>query len=258
MRGRWLAVIYVVLGVGLAAVLNTPPRSAVGRDLLLFGVPLLVVIAALIVLGAGLWRGTGRQERRAWPRLLLLAGAVMACDLAPIGIGYAVGWVTFTWGDQRLEAAKLWLPLWLPLCIAVGIWGWELGLRHGLYRAWSAKGAPARAAAASVAAGLALALVFIIPGLAVPDPVFTGAALATVGAREVVFLLFYRGAGLLAAGALRGFLVFVDAFAINDWYSAYFPTANYVSSEPLFYLLRAGGPLAAVAIAAWGLSGRAA
>jgi hypothetical protein len=257
MRARWLAAAYLVLGIGLAAVLTAPPRGAWGRDLLLFGVPVLVSGAAFALLGSGL-RRTDRPPGRSWPRLVAIGGAALLCDLAPIGIGYALGWVTFTWGDQRLEATKLWLPLWLPLCVAAGIWGWELGLRRGLYRAWVARGSAWVAGGVSALAGLALALVFILPGFEVPDPAFASAALATVGAREVLFVLFYRASGLLAAGFLRGFLVFVDAFVINDWYSAFFPMANYVSSEPLFYLLRASGPLAGVAIAAWGLSGRAA
>jgi hypothetical protein len=258
-RARLLAIVYVVLGAALAAALGEAPKGALGRYLLVFGLPALVAFLALAVLGAGAWRRRpDRPSRPGWARLLVLAGMVVACDLAPIGLGYLLGWVTFTYGDQRLEATKFWLPIWLPVCLAAGIWGWELGLHQGLYRAWAARGRAWVAGGVSVLAGLALALAFVLPGLTIPDPAFAAAALATAGAREVVFLLFYRASGLLVAGLLRGLLLFVDAFVINDWFGAFFPMANYVSSDPIFYLLRAGGPLVGVAVVAWALAPRVA
>jgi len=100
-----------------------------------------------------------------------------------------------------------------------------------------------------VLAGLALALPPILPVGEIRDLPFVAAALTAVLCREVSFaLVFSRGGGLLVAGLYRGALWFVEAFVINDWYSLYFPSANYVAGDPLFYAARAVAALLGLAV----------
>ncbi|MBP9147079.1 MAG: hypothetical protein KBF21_18745 [Thermoanaerobaculia bacterium] len=181
-----------------------------------------------------------------WSRLLLWIGVAIAVDLAPIGIAYQLGWLTLTYGDQQLAATRAATALWaLPLLVLLAVRFYERTLRGRLYQeALESWGAPA-AWTLSLLCGTALALPAIAPGLSISEPAFVAAALVTALAREIGSTVLYRASGLLAAGIFRGTLLFVDFYLIADWLAPVFPSANYVTSGDVFYLLRAASPLVA-------------
>ena len=181
-----------------------------------------------------------------WTRLLLWIGVAVAVDLAPIGIGHRLGWVTFTYGDQQLAASRATTALWaLPLLIVLAIRFYERTLRGQLYRGAEESWGRRAAWTLTLLCGTALALPTIAPGFAWSSPAFVAAALVTALAREIGCTVLYRASGLAAAGLLRGVFTFVDFFLIADWLAPVFPSANYVTSGESFYLLRAASPLVA-------------
>jgi len=191
------------------------------------------------------------------PRLLVWIGVAMAVDLAPIGIGYRLGWLTFTYGDQQLAASRGVTALWaLPLLVLVSIRFYERTLRGQLFRVAEESWGTRAAWALALLCGTALALPTIAPGFSWSEPDFVAAALTTAFAREVGCTMLYRASGLVAAGLYRGTLAFVDFFLVADWLAPVFPSANYVTSIDSFYLLRAASPLVAALLLARALRGR--
>lgn len=250
-RVRLLALAIVALALAATAAAGATPPAA------RWAMRLALVVALPLAAGAlaGLWlprssrrMGTSAKVRGTARYHAVLVLALLA-DLAPIGIGYLLGWTTFTYGDQALEARKLVvLPLALPFAIAAATLGSEWALRARLWEVGSRAGRPREAAYLSMLGGVALALPAVVPGFVVADRRFVVSALAVALAREAASLALFRSGGLLVAGAYRGTLAALEGFALADWYSYYFPMANYVSSVPAFYALRLAGPVAAVAL----------
>ena len=236
-----------VVGAGVAPpALGWPARLAV-----VFALPFAASVVASLLLPRSP-RRLGQSVRvRGTARFHLVLLAAVLLDLGAIGAGYAFGWTTFTFGDQTLEAWKrLAVPLALPFTIMVATMGSEWALHGRLWTVGARQGERGETTFWALAAGVALASPAIVPGFRVADLGFVAAALVTALAREATALRLFRAGGLFPAGSYRGTLLAVDAFGVSDWYGFYFPIANYVSSEPAFYLLRAAGPLVALAFVA--------
>jgi hypothetical protein len=243
------------VGVGLAL-----PRTAalVGdadtyRHVVLWGVPAAALVLS-ILLRPRLFRPEGDGPGPLPRRLVLLAVAVLAfaADQSFLGVSSWTGWATFTFSDREMGQGHLALTAaWaLPLCLILGIWGWERALRGAVYTGWRPVLPRATAIAVSALAGLALALPQILPG-EVRDPAFVGASVVTVLCREVsLALLFTRGGGLLVAGLYRGLLTFLEAFVVHDWNSLYFPAYSYVTSGVPFYAVRAASAVLGLIVVA--------
>jgi len=252
-RLRALAFVLLCLVLAAAAIDwgGEGGRTAAYRQVITWGLALDVALLARLLLGKlppGSWRW--RSDAAA---VVPWSVGWLSLDLGTIGAGYLLGWATFTYGDQTLEAGKLWLPLWaLPLAVGAGLLA-ERGLRAGLWRTLAAGGAPVWAGLLSAAAGMTLAMPAVVPRWQIADPAYVAAAVVVAAAREAALIEVYRRGGLLPAGGLRGILLFVDAFAVNDWYAAWFPAAQYVSSEPAFYGLRALGAALGAGLLAFGL-----
>ena len=223
------------------------------RHLTLWGLP----VAALLVAAAFSLRGRRGYLFGGSPATLLRLApwclTALVVDYSCLGFGHVLGWITFTYGDQGLSGHPFRAMGWaLPLCLLLGVFGWEWALRRTLLVSWTAHLPRPAALLISCVAGVALAAPSIVPGLAVPDAAYVAAAFLVAACREIAFaLVFTSGAGLPAAGLYRGLLTYVDAFLIADWYGVSFPMANFTTSEPAFYLVRgATALLAAGAIVA--------
>ena len=193
-----------------------------------------------------------------WSRLLLWIGVALAVDLAPIGIGYRLGWLTFTFGDQQLAASRATTALWAwPLLVVVATRFYERTLRGQLFRGAEESWGTAAAWCLTLACGTALALPTIAPGFSFGEPAFVAAALVTALSREIGSTVLYRASGLFAAGLFRGTLLFVDFYLIAEWLAPVFPSADYVTSGDSFYLLRAASPLVAALLLVRALPARA-
>lgn len=259
-RTALLTFFLIALGVGLAL----PQTAALLGDvesyrrIVLWGIPIGALVLSLL-LHPRLARDLPEGDQPPGPlprRVALLAVAVLAfaLDQSFLAVGYLTGWATFTFGAQELGDRELILTaLWaLPVCLVLGIWGWERALRGSVYAGWRQTLARPGATALSVLAGLALSLAPILPGGEVRDPAFVGSALLAVICREIsLVLLFSRGGGLLVAGLYRGVLAFVEAFFIFDWYGLHFPAYNYVTSGAPFYGVRAASALLSLGVVAW-------
>lgn len=251
-RTGLLTAFLIALGVGLAL----PQTAALLGDIdtyrraVLWGIPVAALVLSLI-LHPRLTKPANDLPGPIARRFALLAVAVLAfgADQSFLGISYWTGWATFTSGAQ---GKPLITALWaLPLCLILGIWGWERALRGSVYTGWRRRLERPGAIAVSAIVGLALSLPPILPGVEVRDPAFVGAALVTALCREVSFaLLFSRGGGLLVAGLYRGALYFAEAFVVHDWNSLYFPGFNYVTSGAAFYAVRAAAALLALGVVA--------
>jgi hypothetical protein len=223
------------------------------RSIVLWGIPL-----AALVLSIGFFPRLRPPEGEspsgpARRRLLLLGGCAVALvlDQSFLAFGYLTDWATFTSGSQEEPLGQLGRAAWwaFPLCLVLGIWGWERALRGAVYTGWRQRLPPPAALAVSVFVGLVLALPPILPVGEIRDFPFAAAALTAVLCREISFaLLFSRGGGLLVAGLYRGLLWFVEAFVVTDWYSLYFPAYNYVAGAPFFYAARAASALLGLAV----------
>lgn len=247
-----LTIVLIALGIGL-----TLPQTAARlgdvdtyRRAVLWGIPAAALLLSLI-LHPRLTKPANDLPGPIARRFALLAVAVLAfgADQSFLGISYLTGWATFTSGAQ---GNSLITALWaLPLCLILGIWGWERALRGSVYTGWRRRLERPAAIAVSAIAGLALSLPAILPGGEVRDWAFVGAALVTVLCREVSFaLLFSRGGGLLVAGLYRGALYFAEAFVVHDWNSLFFPGFNYVTSGSAFYAVRAAAAVLALGVVA--------
>ena len=248
-RGLTVALAALALAATALAGWVAPAARWPARLGLLFLLPMAAGAIASILLPRSAKRlgssarvlGTSR-----YPGLLAIA---IAFDLGAIGAGYALGWTTFTYGEQTLEAWKLFaVPLALPFTIAVATLGAEWALHARLWEVAKRASSTEAASLVAVGTGALLALPAIAPGFAIVDRHYVASALAIAILREVIALRLFRTGGLFVAGAYRGVLIAFEGFGIADWYSFYFPMANYVSSAPAFYALRALGPAAALAL----------
>jgi hypothetical protein len=241
----------VLLWPGAPARLGGQP---IYRLLATWGVPAAAALLALLFSLGGprglLFAGAPRTMRRLLPWCL----AALVADFSFLGAGHLLGWVTFTFGDQGYSGHPARTVLWaLPLCLVVGVFGWEWALRRTLFVSWARYAGRPIALVISCAVGVALAAPAILPGLMVPDPAYAVAAFVVIACREIsCALIFASGAGLPAAGIYRGLFAYLDAFVINDWYSVQFPAANYTTSEPMFYVLRAAAAVLSAALVAAG------
>jgi hypothetical protein len=239
-----LALAAVLLAGWAPPALRWPARLG-----LLFGLPLLAAIAATIALPRSAKRLGSSARVAGTGRYALLLGAAIAVELGAIGAGYGLGWATFTFGDATLEAWKLAaVPLALPFAIAAATLGTEWALHARLWTVAARESSPEAASFLAVGLGVALALPGIVPGFDVVDSAYVGSAVAVALLREATALRLFRSGGLFVAGAYRGVLVAIEAFGLADWYSFWFPVANYVSSVPTFYSLRTLGAAAALAL----------
>ena len=100
----------------------------------------------------------------------------------------------------------------------------------------------------SIAAGASLALPALLPGSFVePNVLVAGLFVALV--REAGLVLIYlKGGGLPLAGLARGVLLFFEGRILADADTLLLPLAQYTTSEPRFYVLRAATAVAALAI----------
>ena len=237
--------------------LGSPARFGgplIYRLLVTWGVPAAAALLALLFSLRGarglLFPGAPRTLRRLIPWCF----AAFVVDFSFLGAGHAVGWITFTYGDQGYSGHPARTVLWaLPLCLFVGVFGWEWALRRTLFVSWARYIGRPIALLISCAVGVALAAPAILPGLMVPDPAYAAAAFVVVACREIsCALIFASGAGLPAAGIYRGLFAYLDTFVLNDWYSVQFPAANYTTSEPMFYLVRSAAAVLSTALVAAG------
>ena len=229
--------------------------AGVYRLIVLWALPVAAaLIAAAFTIGRRrgfLFGGSPATLRRLAPWCAL----ALAADYSFLGIGHVLGFITFTYGDQGLSGHPFRAMAWgLPLCLALGVFGWEWTLRRTLYLSWIGHVARPAALLISCAVGVALAAPSITPGLEIPDTAYVAAAFLVVACREISCgLIFASGAGLPAAGLYRGLLIYMDAFLIADWYSASFPMANFTTSEPVFYLVRGATAIFAAGVIVAGL-----
>jgi hypothetical protein len=246
-----LAVVLVTLGIAVAALAGAVGVAGRGalRWLALLGVPLLAGAAAVAIVPRP--RLSAPASGR---RLTLLAAGLVVLDLAPIGIGFLLHQVTFTYGDQTLAAGRIVVMLFgLPAVIAVTIVGWERALRERVYGGAAEAGAPGFGAALSIVAGTALSLVAFAPGFDAMDRRFAAAACVTAILREATALRLFGAGGRLVSGLYRGTLAGIEGLVIADWASFWFPSANFVSSDERFAWLRVAGPALALLVA-WVMS----
>lgn len=246
-----LALLALAAGATLAAGWAPPALHWPARLAVVFALPFAAGVVASLLLPRSPQRVGRSVKVRGTSRFHLLILLAVVLDLAGIGVAYLLGWATFTFGDQTLEAWKrLAVPLALPFTIAVATLGAEWALHARLWSVGRRRGGSGEALLWTLACGVALSLPAIAPGFEARDDGFVAAALATALVREAAALVLFRAGGLFVAGAYRGTLAAVDAFGLNDWHGFYFPLANYVSSEPAFHLLRVAGPLAALVLIA--------
>jgi hypothetical protein len=244
-----LALVLVALGIGVAWLtgsVGAANRVAL-RWLVLLGLPILVGL-----LGVALVPRPNLAMLSFDRRLALLAGALVVVDLLPIGAGFLLHQVTFTYGDQTLAAGRiLAVVIGLPALVAVTIVGWERGLRERLCGGAAASGAPSWGAVLSIGAGVALSLVAFAPGFEPMDRSFAAAACGTALVREATAVRLWRAGGRSLSGLYRGVLAGIEGLVIADWASFWFPSANFVSSDPVFTWLRVAGPAVGL-LCAWG------
>ena len=255
---RTLALTLLLLAVPLVLLVPGTPGRLGGtthyRWVVTYGVPIAAAALAALLSPRGtrgfLFPGSPGTARR----LLPFCGAAFAADFLFLGAGHLLGWVTFTYGDQGFSGHPARTALWgLPVCLALGLFGWEWALRRSLFVSWAGRVRRGPAILISCAIGVVLASPAIVPALEIPDPAYVAAAFVVAACREVSFaLVFASGAGLPAAGIFRGLFVYIDTFVLNDWYSLQFPAANYTTSEPMFYLLRAAAAILSMAIVVLG------
>lgn len=237
------------------ALLHPIAREVLGAarlsPVVFWGLPLLagLLAAAPAPSGAG-WT----PARGALLRLLPFCAAAFACDQGFLGAGHLLGWVTFTYGEQQLVSHPLAAAAWgLPLCLLLGVTCYERALRGRILAATRDRWGLVAGLTLSTVTGVVLALPGILLGTPFADPPFVAAAIVTAACREVASgVIFLSGGGILLAGLYRGFLSYFEGFVLNDVNALVLPMANYTSSEPRFYVLRAGLALAGAVLLACG------
>jgi hypothetical protein len=251
-RTRLLALLLALLAFAVTALAGAVPRRfgwPAGLALL-FLLPLAASILATVLLPREPGREGASTRVAGTARFHPLIALLLVLDLGVIGVGYAMGWVTLTFGGGTFQAHKLLaLPLALPFTIAAATLGTEWALRARLWETIARQGRRREAAILSIGAGVLLALPALAPGFEIVDRPFLAAGLAIAALREATSLALFRAGGLFVVGAWRGTLVALEAFGLGDRFGFYFPLASFVSSEPRFYLLRVAGPALACAAA---------
>jgi hypothetical protein len=245
-----------LLALGVVSALPVPhdlladPETQ--RRIVLWGLP-----AAAMVLSFALFPRLLRPAEvvpgRPGRRLLLASACAVALliDQSFLAVGFLTHQATFTFTREggALALRSLWA---LPACLILGVWGWERALRGAVYTGWRRRLSAPAALAVSVLTGAVLALPVLVPRGEIPDQAFVAGTLVAVLCREVSFaLLFRNGGGLLVAGLYRGALYFLEAFVVTDWYGLFDPACNYVTSGPLFYLMRGASALLAAGVIVW-------
>jgi hypothetical protein len=254
-RAARLTAILILLPLCL---LHPAARQAIGRarldGVVFWGLPLAAMFFAALLFPR-LPASTDRPT--SWRTALRLApfcGLALLADFSYLGVGHLLDWVTFTFGDQQLSGHPgAAVARGLPLCLLVGVIGWERALRGGVLSGWAGAIGTVPAAALSVITGMALAAPGILLGTAFYDPPYIAAAFAVAAWHELAYVIVYlSGGGILLAGLYHGLLYFLEGFVITDVNSLFFPLSNYTTSEPRFYLLRAGAALAGAVVVAAG------
>jgi hypothetical protein len=240
-----------------------PVRSAIGHGLLpavvFWGLPAFALLLAfagppLPARDARLVASADRPFFSPALRLLPWMAGAFVLDQSFIGLSHLLGWVSFTYGDQNLAAHPLKTVLiGVPACLLLGSVGTERALRSGVLDGAARKWGMPVGAALSVAAGLLLTVPALVGAGEFGNPAFVAAGLTVALMREVGFVLIYlRGGGLPLAGLGRGILMFFEGRIITDVESLFLPLAQYTTSEPRFYLLRAATAAAALLLVVWG------
>jgi cytochrome c-type biogenesis protein CcmH/NrfF len=225
------------------------------RLLVLWGLPAAAMLLSF-ALFPRLLRPAEVAPGKPGQRLLLLATCAVAfvVDQSFLAAYFVAHWATFGFSERAATDPPLGVTaLWaLPLCLVLGIWGWERALRGAVYTGWRRRLSAPAALAIAALTGAALALPVILPGGEAPGVAFLAATLLTVLCRELSFsLLFRNGGGLLVAGLYRGVLWFVEAFVVADRHSPFAPAWDYAASGPLFYAVRGACALLAAGVIAW-------
>jgi hypothetical protein len=262
-NGRTALVIALPLLAAALLLSLDPVRAAIGPGRLpaavLWGLPALALLLAFF--GPSLpARDTRRVASAAAPflspalRLVPWMAGAFVLDQSFIGIAHLLGWVSFTYGDQNLAAHPLkTVLLGVPLCVLLGSLGTERALRSGVLDGAARSWGLGAGVTLSVVAGLTLAVPALVGAGEFGDPVFVTASLAVALVREIGLVLIYlRGGGLPLAGLGRGLLMFFEGRIITDVESLFLPLAQYTTSEPRFYLLRAATAVAALLFVVWG------
>ena len=259
MTAAGCAVAIAAVLMAASACLSSPAvRADIGSGhlaaVVFWGLPLLAFVTAWLAPKLDATRGR-LNASAAHPffspalRLLPWMAAAFVADQSFLGIGHLLGWVTFTYGDQGLQGHPLMtVAIGLPACLLLGTLGVERALRVGILDGaatrWGARGA----ALLSIAAGTSLALPALLPGSFV-EPRVLAAGLFVALVREVGLILIYLGGGgLPLAGVARGVLLFFEGRILCDADTLLLPLAQYTTSEPRFYVLRAATAIVALAI----------
>ena len=249
-RARTLALVLVLLGGAATVGCGFVPRALLwpARLALLFALPFAASIAATLLLPRESGREGASVKVAGTSRFLPVIALALALDLGAVGAGYGLGLVGFASGARALEPLKLLVvPLALPFTIAAATLGTEWALHARLWESLSRAGRPREATFAALAAGVALAVPALAPGFGADAAVFVAAGVTLALLREATALALFRAGGLFVAGAWRGALVGLEAFALGDRSSFFLPLVSY-ASEPRFYLVRVAGGVAALIV----------
>lgn len=254
---RLRLLVFSLVGLAVAATLVAGATPVVARE------PLAWILWAGLPIAVGALGGIVAPRRRRLPhpaRVRVpalshgpLVALLVAADVAPLALGWKLGWIAFGAGGPGLSTPRVAaLVIALPVAVFLAVHGWEWGLRARLFGVGAERGTPRRAAAASVFCGTLLTLPAIAPGFSVPDAAFLGGTLAAALARETTALALFRRGGVLLSGGYRGTLFLLDGFLVGDALALWLPSFVYVAAVPDFYALRAAGPiLGLVAAAIW-------
>jgi hypothetical protein len=220
------------------------------RRLIFLGLPLAVSAAGFLFMWLSkppllrLPQRLGRLGTILWT--VLVMGAV-GLNLGGVLVAYATGWTYFTYADHSLYVAMPRLVVWaIPAAWVLGL-GWEWTLRHALVGLWARRNRARLGWTLAALLGLLLSAPQVMEGGRVLSVPFTAAGLFRLVCLEAACTaLVLWGPGVLWSGLYRGMTLFFSVWALNDWYSPLFPTANYVSSGVLNHLLYSVGPVLAL------------
>lgn len=201
----------------------------------------LIVLATALVIGR---RQPGRRRSNKWQALAALPffALAFAVERSFIPIGAALGWLTFTFGDQQLAQAPLRTMAWaLPACLLSGIFAWEFVLRRRVCASWSAASSGRTAFVATVVVGLSLQLPwFIDPSSLAPPRFLISSLIAALMIECCLSFVFLVTQSIWTSGIWRGLLLYLTGFVIEDWFGQAFPLSNFVEADPRIYVLRPG------------------